>query len=956
MKTYIPELFSFIGKSPTSAHAVQATRAMLEEAGFAELRESQPWALSPGGKYYVTRGLTSLLAFRYPGRGFRGFSIAASHGDSPCFRVKAAPEMEVEGRYTKLNTEVYGVTTLHLWADRTLSVAGRLTVRTESGVKTVLTDIPRALLLIPSLAIHLNREVNQGQKLDAQKDTLPLLGGREADVLALAAEAAGVQKEDILSHDLYLYNRAGGTVFGAGGEFICAPRLDDLECAFSSLQGFLQAENGENCLVCAIFDNEETGSQTRQGADSDLLSGLISRICLAAGKTEEEKLLALSSSFMVSADNAHAVHPGSPEKSDPTNRCYLNGGVVVKHGVRYATDPVSAGVFKKLCADAQVPVQEYYNHSSIPAGGTLGNISGSHISVPTVDIGLAQLAMHSPCETAGAEDLAHMVKAMEVFFSSAIICGGDGLYTLRPAEKAPAEPEEEAVKEPEKASAPEEGRGPGEPALKTGEPGRDAGEAEEAPGPESAGSPSARQGSPAPSARVQEEKKMDSKPVVHKKIENKPGWQNETVFYQIYPMGFCGAPYENDGKPVSRIGKVKDWVPHLQKLNVGAVYFSPVFESDSHGYDTRDYRKIDCRLGTNEDFKEVCQALHEAGIRVVLDGVFNHVGRGFWAFQDVLKNRERSPYKDWFHINFGGNSGYNDGLWYEGWEGHFELVKLNLQNPQVVEHLLSCVGGWMEEFGIDGLRLDVAYMVDQNFMRRLHGYCRERRPDFFLLGEMIHGDYRRIMNPEMLDSVTNYECYKGLYSAFNSLNMFEIAHSLNRQFGPEGWTLYKGEHLVCFADNHDVSRIHSILTDKNQIKPLYAALYGMPGIPCLYYGSEWGAEGDKKDGDPALRPCFDAPVENDLTEFLSKLGKVKAESPALCYGDFKNETLLNKQWVIRRACQEETVLVAVNAEGSGFNVNCGHHGPAVELLSGEKRDLNGCIELPPYGVKIYRLG
>lgn len=433
------------------------------------------------------------------------------------------------------------------------------------------------------------------------------------------------------------------------------------------------------------------------------------------------------------------------------------------------------------------------------------------------------------------------------------------------------------------------------------------------------------------------------------------GWQNEAVFYQIYPLGFCGAPFENDGVPANRIGRVKEWVPHLQKLNVGAVYFSPVFESDTHGYDTRDYRKIDCRLGTNEEFQEVCGALHEAGIRVVLDGVFNHVGRGFWAFQDVLKNRENSPYKDWFRIDFGGNSNYNDGLWYEGWEGHFELVKLNLQNPAVVDHLLSCVELWMREFGIDGLRLDVAYLLDENFLRRLHGFCRERDPGFFLLGEMIHGDYRRIMNPEMLDSVTNYECYKGLYSAFNSLNLFEIAHSLARQFGPENWTLYRGEHLLCFADNHDVTRIHSILTDKEQLKALYAVLFCMPGIPCLYYGSEWGADGEKKDGDQVLRPCFEAPVENELTEFLSGLSRVKRESRALCYGDFKNETLQNKQWIMRRECPEETVLMAVNAEGAEAAVRCGVRGRAAELLTGEETELTGSISLPPYGVKIFRM-
>ncbi len=437
-------------------------------------------------------------------------------------------------------------------------------------------------------------------------------------------------------------------------------------------------------------------------------------------------------------------------------------------------------------------------------------------------------------------------------------------------------------------------------------------------------------------------------------MQNKIGWQNKTVFYQIYPMGFCGAPAQNDGVTVNRIKKVKDWIPHLQKLGVGAVYFSPVFQSDVHGYDTRDYRQIDCRLGTNEDFQDVCAALHGAGIRVVLDGVFNHVGRGFWAFQDVLKNRENSPYKDWFHIDFGGNSGYNDGLWYEGWEGHFELVKLNLQNPAVVDYLLSCVGFWMDEFAIDGLRLDVAYLLDENFLRRLRSFCCEKDPAFFLVGEMIHGDYNRVMNDQMLHSVTNYECYKGLYSAFNSLNMFEIAHSLARQFGPENWTLYKGKHLLCFADNHDVTRIHSILNDKKQIFPLYAVLFCMPGIPCLYYGSEWGADGEKKDGDPALRPCFEGPVENELTEFLGRLSRAKAKSSALCEGDFKNVTLLNKQWVMGRSCDGETVLLAVNAEGVPFTVDCRYSGPAEDLLTGETVELSGSIELEPYGVRVVR--
>ena len=312
-------------------------------------------------------------------------------------------------------------------------------------------------------------------------------------------------------------------------------------------------------------------------------------------------------------------------------------------------------------------------------------------------------------------------------------------------------------------------------------------------------------------------------------------WAYESVFYQIYPLGFCGAPRQNDGVLEPRIRKVADWIPHIKDCGADAIYFSPIFDSDAHGYDTRDYRKLDCRLGSNEDFAEVCGELHKNGIKVVLDGVFNHVGRGFWAFQDVLKNREQSPYKDWFHINFGGNDGYNDGLWYEGWEGHYELVKLNLRNEAVIEHLFSCIRGWVDEFDIDGLRLDVAYCVDRDFLRRLRGFCDTLKPEFFLVGEILGGDYTQIMNDQMLHSATNYECYKGLFSSLNSMNLFEIGHSLLRQFGPENWTLYKGKHLLNFVDNHDVARIASNLTTKEHLPLIYALLFGMPGIPCIYY-------------------------------------------------------------------------------------------------------------------------
>lgn len=433
-------------------------------------------------------------------------------------------------------------------------------------------------------------------------------------------------------------------------------------------------------------------------------------------------------------------------------------------------------------------------------------------------------------------------------------------------------------------------------------------------------------------------------------------WAFESVFYQIYPLGFCGAPEENDGVTVPRIKKALEWIPHLKRLHAGAVYFCPVFESDRHGYDTRDYRKLDCRLGENSDFKEVCDALHQNGIKVVLDGVFNHVGRGFWAFQDVLKNRENSPYKDWFYLNFGSNSNYNDGLWYEGWEGHFELVKLNLQNPAVADYLLQSVEGWVKEFDIDGLRLDVAYSLDENFVRRLRSFCDGLKPDFFLLGEMLHGDYNRLMNGEMLHSATNYECYKGLFSAFNSKNLFEIAHSLLRQFGPEQWTLYKGQHLLSFVDNHDVTRIASILANKAHLPLIYALMFTMPGIPCLYYGSEWGAEGRKEDGDNALRPSFDGPDWTKLTDFIARLSEIKAGEKALCYGDFNKVLLTNEQFIFERQADGERILVALNAADSAFDAHFdAKTGRATDLLTGKTHDFGGGSTLSPYSAAIWKV-
>ena len=325
---------------------------------------------------------------------------------------------------------------------------------------------------------------------------------------------------------------------------------------------------------------------------------------------------------------------------------------------------------------------------------------------------------------------------------------------------------------------------------------------------------------------------------------------NDLMIYQIFPLrAFAGEGTEHG------ILEVKEWIPHIKKIGMNAIYFSPVFSSSNHGYDTKDFRVIDERLGTNEDFKEACKALKEAGIKVILDGVFNHVGREFWAFQDVLEKKWDSPYKDWFYINFDGNSSYDDGFWYEGWEGHFELVKLNLDNDQVKQHLLDAVSLWIDEFGIDGLRLDVAYMLNRNFIKCLVDFVRSKNPDFLMIGEMLHGDYSQLANPDLLDSVTNYECYKGLYSSFNTHNMHEIGYSLNRQFGPEEWTLYKGISLYNFVDNHDVERIASQLNEKDLLPLIYAMMFGMPGVPGVYYGSEWGIEGKKEQGsDDSLRP------------------------------------------------------------------------------------------------------
>ena len=432
-------------------------------------------------------------------------------------------------------------------------------------------------------------------------------------------------------------------------------------------------------------------------------------------------------------------------------------------------------------------------------------------------------------------------------------------------------------------------------------------------------------------------------------------WYQNAVIYQIYPLGLCGAPLQNDGVQAHRLRRLLDWVEPIKELGATCVLFNPLFESDAHGYDTRDFNKVDVRLGTGEDLKAVCEALHAAGLKVMLDGVFNHVGRGFWAFRNVQEKKWDSPYKDWFHLSFDGNTNYNDGFWYESWEGCNELVKLNLHNTAVREHLFDAIAGWVRDYDIDGLRLDVAYCLDQDFLAALRNFTNQLKPDFVLVGETLHGDYNRWMNDNACHSVTNYECYKGLYSSFNTGNMHEIAYSLNRQFGAEPWCLYTGKQLLSFVDNHDVTRIASILQDKQQLKPIYGLLFGMPGTPAVYYGSEWGLTGEKKDGDPALRPAIETPEHNDLTDWITALAGARAASPALCTGSYRNILVQPKQLIFERRQGQDRVLVAINADSSPYHADFNAEaGCAVDLITGKPHDFGGGSDLPPYSCAFWK--
>lgn len=417
MYQYAEQLLDLIEKSPSRYHATANLKNRLTAEGYTALAEDAAWDVRPGGRYVVTRNDSSLLAFRVPEGGITGFALAAAHSDSPTFQIKEHAE-KLSARCTVLDTEKYGGMLMNTWFDRPLSVAGRIIVERDGKLEARLVDVDRDLMIIPSVAIHMNRAANDGVKLLANVDTFPLLGCGAQDLRAIVAEAAGVAPEQILGHDLFLYLRGRGSVLGAEGELIGSPKLDDLACAFALTEGFLQSSPSGAIPVLAVFDNEEVGSETKQGAASNFLRDTLRRLTLALGKTEEDYLRWCAGSFLVSADNAHAQHPNHPEFADAQNTPYLNGGVVVKFNAnqRYATDAVSAAAFRLLCRETGEQTQTYANRSDLPGGSTLGSISDTRVAVPTVDIGLAQLAMHSAYETMGARDLDSLVRVMAAYF------------------------------------------------------------------------------------------------------------------------------------------------------------------------------------------------------------------------------------------------------------------------------------------------------------------------------------------------------------------------------------------------------------------------------------------------------------------------------------------------------------------------------------------------------------
>ncbi len=423
-------------------------------------------------------------------------------------------------------------------------------------------------------------------------------------------------------------------------------------------------------------------------------------------------------------------------------------------------------------------------------------------------------------------------------------------------------------------------------------------------------------------------------------------WYDEAVFYHIYPLGLCGAPKENQyGEPVHRLNSLAPWIDHIKELGCNAIYIGPLFESVGHGYETTDYKKLDSRLGDNADLTNFVANCHKKGLRVILDGVFNHTGRDFFAFQDIKKNRENSAYRDWYcQVNFSGNNEYNDGFSYENWGGYNLLAKLNQHNPAVRDYICDVIRFWVKEFDIDGIRLDAADVLDFEYMKALRHVANEVKPDFWLMGEVIHGDYTRWVNEGTLHSVTNYHLHKALYSGHNDHNYFEIAHTVKRLYEmggnrPDGLKLYN------FVDNHDVERIYTKLTNKAHFAPVHVLLYTLPGVPSIYYGSEFGIEGKKEQySDDSLRPALSlddykgAQENNACTKLIARLGEARQRIPALSYGDYKELLLMNRQYAFSRTMDGQTAIITVNNDDSDYvmTVPAGEGTEFTGVLSGQK--------------------
>jgi len=428
MNKVLKGLTDYINESPSSFHAVMNARKELEEAGFTQIFECDSWKIKPGGKYYVLRNDSAIIAFRVPKKEYSGFMITASHSDSPCLKLKEHAEIIAGEKYIKLSAEVYGGMIFASWLDRPLSAAGRIMVKTEAGVEARFIDLKKPVAIIPSLAIHMNRETNDGYKYKKNVDLVPLFGSGKSKttLLDMIAKEAGIKKEDILGQDIFLYNPMKAEVIG-DGSFFSAPRLDDLECAYTCLNAFISAKNTGSIQVYCLYDNEEVGSLTRQGAAATFLKDVLSRVNASLSYDEEKYLRALSLSLLLSADNAHAVHPNFPDICDSNNKCYMNEGIVIKFHAsqKYATDGYSAALFKCICDKNKVPYQTYFNRSDMPGGSTLGNLSNAQVSVATVDIGLPQLSMHSSYETAGVKDPEYMVSGVKAFYETSLVRKGN---------------------------------------------------------------------------------------------------------------------------------------------------------------------------------------------------------------------------------------------------------------------------------------------------------------------------------------------------------------------------------------------------------------------------------------------------------------------------------------------------------------------------------------------------